>query len=232
MRIQPDLDSPFFAFRVTHPPSEQPFACPLLGNTTLSVIETPVELSQSEWETWTRREMIAQAQAHNHTGAIALCDQLIQQNPDSAQNYNNRGLLYAQLKQYDLALADYNRALALQPDLAKIYNNRANCYAAMGHMPAAIADYETAIDLDPLDLAPQINLGITYRTLGDYRQALESLETALQIGQFVRLDQRKPSLIGQLYAEMARIHELAGDWNWAIADYQRAMRYSPDHTIR
>jgi tetratricopeptide (TPR) repeat protein len=167
-----------------------------------------------------RQQAWAMAQRGNYLEAIALFDWLIENNPNSAVDYNNRGLVYFQWGQVDKALADYNHAIFLNPRLANVYNNRANYYAAQGELVEAIADYDTAIDLDPANLRAWLNQGITFRDLELYERAIENFELALQL---LELSAPSPTLEGHLYAERGRAHHLAGDWNCAIADYRRAL---------
>jgi tetratricopeptide (TPR) repeat protein len=41
---------------------------------------------------------------------------------------NNRGLAYADLKQFEKAIQDYNQAIKLNPKNARAFNNRGNTY--------------------------------------------------------------------------------------------------------
>ncbi|MDB9314841.1 tetratricopeptide repeat protein [Spirulina sp. CS-785/01] len=148
--------------------------------------------------------------------AIALLHDLLSRYPDSAMDYNNRGLLYFQLEEYELALADFDVAIALNESLDQAYNNRANCYARLGQYAEAIADYQIALDFNPANLRAWINQGITYRELGLYDLALENFDITLILGK---------RLQGRAYGERGRTYHLRGDWNSAIADYQRAIEF-------
>ncbi|MBW4548411.1 MAG: tetratricopeptide repeat protein [Symplocastrum torsivum CPER-KK1] len=155
----------------------------------------------------------SRAKQGDYAGAIALFNQLIMRNPVDPINYNNRGLIYFQSGQHDKALADYNKALELNPELDSAYNNRANYYASTGQLAEALTDYEQALDLNPGNTRTWINQGITFRELGLYDLALENLDMALILG----------CLEDYIYAERGRTYHLRGDWNCAIADYQRAL---------
>ena len=62
--------------------------------------------------------------------------------------YNNRGIAYGDLKQYDKAIADLTKVIELYPEPAKAYNNRGNAYLGLQQFDKAIADFTKAIDLD------------------------------------------------------------------------------------
>ena len=187
-------------------------------------------LKPSDRDMLLRQQAMDKAQAGDLDMAIALFTQLIRYNPNSASNFNNRGLLHFKQGQPEQALMDYHQALMLNPRLGKVYNNRANCFAALGNLEAAIADYETAIDLDPTDLRPRLNLGITLRQLEHYSDAIAHFDLALQCSQFLNTTDTVgvPAAVeGHLYAERGRTYHLIGDWNYAVADYQRALEHLP-----
>lgn len=147
--------------------------------------------------------------------AIAILDELIALRPDSAANYNNRGLMHFRNNQLIEAIVDLSLALELDPKLDSAYNNRANCYAAQGNLAEAIADYDLALDLNPANLRAWINQGITFRELEMYDAAIENFDLALIIGNCFR---------ARIYGERGRSFHLRGDWNCAVADYQRSLQ--------
>lgn len=162
-----------------------------------------------------RQEAAKQAKLGDYQQAIELLTQVLQSSLSrrTPMDYNNRGLMYFHLGQIEEAIANYNRALELNPNLAAAYNNRANCYVSQGELIDALMDYEEALDRNPFHIRALINQGITFRHLGMYREALDNFDIALAQGK----------LEGYIYAQRGRTHHLAGDWNWAIADYQRAL---------
>ncbi len=182
------------------------------------------QLGDYNQERWLRQRALAFAREEEYAKAIALFDQLIVMNPSNASHYNNRGLLFFQSGYVRRALNDYDQAIALNPGLSQPYNNRANCFAALGALEAAVADYETALDLNPANLHARLNLGVTFRELGLYDSALETLETVLHFSRFQDgAELGKSRFQAKVYGERGRVHHLAGDWNWAIADYQRSL---------
>ena len=183
-----------------------------------TAVDRPVTpLHRSEQLTLLRQQALNCAHRGDYAKAIDLFSQLLAQDPDSAIDYSNRGLVYFQSKQVRKALADYDQAIALNPRLDSAYNNRANYYAAQGQYLEAILDYDIALDLNPENVRAWINQGITFRELEMYERALESFDFALCLDR----------LEGHIYAERGRTYHLRGDWNCAIADYHRASAKLP-----
>lgn len=190
----------------------------------LSQKRSVVWLDPQEHDRLLRKQSLSEANQGNYADAIAGLTILIDRNPENATDYNNRGLVHYQCGALDAALEDYNRAIELNPKLASAYNNRANYYATQGYLADAIADYETATDLDPTNVRAWINLGITFRDLEMYGEAIENFEHALQISQLLARDaEANRELEAHIYASRGRAHHLAGDWNFAVSDYRRAL---------
>ncbi|MBE9079307.1 tetratricopeptide repeat protein [Romeria aff. gracilis LEGE 07310] len=164
-----------------------------------------------------RHQVKWEMQRGAYRSAIDLLDRLIQRCPETAEYYNNRGLVYFYCQQYELALIDLDCAIRLNPELDQAYNNRANCYAAEGRWDEALSDYDQAIDLNPVNLKARINQGITFRDLGCYEEAMDCFDIALFF---------QPTS-ANLYAELGRTYHLSGDWNGAIAAYDQALTLLP-----
>jgi tetratricopeptide (TPR) repeat protein len=176
-----------------------------------------IRQKQQELNVELRKQALSEARNGNHQNAIALFDELVSREPSNASHYNNRGLVYFQMSDLDQAIADYNTAIKLNPDLDSAYNNRANYYACKGQLLSAILDYDVAININPKNVRAWINQGITFRELYMFERSVECFDTALR---FQKIE-------GNIYAERGRTYHLWGDWNMAIADYNRAINLIP-----
>ncbi len=182
-------------------------------------VVSSLESTQIEVDSTSLRQLAREkVQQGNYAQAIEIFNCLIDRHPSDANDYNNRGLIYFQSGQLTRAIADYNKAIQLNPYLAGAYNNRANYYAAGGRLEEALADYDKAIDLNPLHVRAWINQGITYRDLQLYDRAIDNFDFALRLGQ----------LKGYIWAQRGRTYHLMGDWNYAMADYRRALEELSD----
>lgn len=79
-------------------------------------------------------------------------DAILKLAPDDEKALFTRGIAHRQLKQYEDAIADFDRLLALnyQP-AAKIYLNRSMAYHLLGNKEKSLADLRQAKALDPKD---------------------------------------------------------------------------------
>ena len=63
--------------------------------------------------------------------------------------YYNRGLAYANIGEYQLAIRDYDKVIELDPEHAEAYCFRGLAYDNLGDYRQAIGDYDKAIESDP-----------------------------------------------------------------------------------
>jgi tetratricopeptide (TPR) repeat protein len=88
------------------------------------------------------------------------------------------------LREYEQAIADFDRAIVLDPDYAKPYNNQGVAYRNLGDYERALTDYDRAIALDPDYGSAYRNRGEIYLFADDYQDctlARADLERYLEL---------------------------------------------------
>jgi tetratricopeptide (TPR) repeat protein len=100
---------------------------------------------------------------------------------DLAGALQTRAEGYRFAKQYEKALADFDRALELDPKLAKAYANRAEVYRILGQFEKVIGDTTEAIRLDPTYNAFFTVRGLAYEQQGEPSRARADYNKALAI---------------------------------------------------
>ena len=73
---------------------------------------------------------------------------------------NDRGFAYANKKDYDRAIKDYDEAIRLDPKFVLAYNNRGNAYSEKNEFDRAIKEFDEAIRLDPKHIYAYNNRGL------------------------------------------------------------------------
>jgi tetratricopeptide (TPR) repeat protein len=79
--------------------------------------------------------------------AIEYLNNAIKLRPDYAIAYNNRGVAYARLNQYQRAIEDFNEALLLKPDSSDTYVNRGMAYILLGNDDNGCHDVQKACSM-------------------------------------------------------------------------------------
>lgn len=105
-----------------------------------------------------------------------------------AITFNNRGVAYSELGDYDRAIKDYQQALTLVPkdptavkNLRIAYVRRAAAAARLGDQTAALADYDRAIELEPDHPLAYMRRGQLQLDRGDKAAAIADLTRAQQL---------------------------------------------------
>lgn len=147
------------------------------------------------------------------TKAIEYLSQAIKLGLNDAAAYNNRGLVYAGLKQHQQAIKDYDQAIQLSQGDALAYINRGIAYRNLKQYQQAINDYDQATRLDPRDADAYYNRGIAYSHLKQYQQAIKDYSQAIQLdpGKVEAYNNR-----GVAYKDLKQYQRAIEDYNQAI----------------
>lgn len=96
--------------------------------------------------------------------------------------YNYRGLSYLMLKNYDLALKDFDKAIELNPKNHSAYSNRGELNRRLGDIEAAWKDFEQSIEINPKRGAPYYGMGRIEHDNGHSEKACEYWKKADELG--------------------------------------------------
>ena len=105
---------------------------------------------------------------------------MVELSPQTPYIYNNRGLVYKDLRQFDNAMADFSKAIELQPDNS-IYANRGDIYIAINEYEKAVEEYSIAISKDSKNWVYYYTRGNGYTRLNKKAEAIADYETALSL---------------------------------------------------
>ena len=151
--------------------------------------------------------------------AVGHYTEAIDLNPEYAQAYNNRGIVYADKGEMDKAIQDYNTAIDLNPEHANAYNNRGVAYKNKGEIDAAIQDYNKAIDLNPEHVNAYNNRGVAYKNKGEIDAAIQDYTKAIDLN----------SEHANAYYNRGVAYAKKGEIDAAIQDYTKAIDLNSEH---
>ena len=84
-------------------------------------------------------------------------------------------------KDYEIALASFNKIVELAPNYAAGWNKRATVYFLMGDYHASLADIEKTLKLEPRHFGALSGRGQCYFELQKFQSALNAFEAALEV---------------------------------------------------
>ena len=165
------------------------------------------------WGTYQRNEV--------YQSALAICKNTVEKCPLNYRTYNNRGLAYADMGQYDAAIKDYDKAIELKSDYAVAYNNRGIAYADMGQYDVAIKDYDKAIELKSDDYDVYYNRGNALNGKGQYDAAIKDYDKAIEL----------KSDFAEAYNNRGAAFGRKGQYDAAIKDLDKAIELKPYYAV-
>lgn len=128
-----------------------------------------------------RKKAFAQTQAGKFEAAEATWSELLEQLPNEAAIWSNRGNVRVRRNNLEGALADYGEAIDLAANEADPYLNRGAVWEAMGEWDRAIADYNQVLQIDPDDPAAYNNRGNAEAGQGNWELAIADFQTAITL---------------------------------------------------
>ena len=131
----------------------------------------------------------------------------------------DRAFDYHHEKQFDRAIAEYNRALELEPANADAYFWRGAAYERTGELDRALADFRQAIALDPDHVKAYDMLGRVLQDRNEFAASVRYLTRAIEL---------EPEE-GSHYYSRGRAYYALGQREQALADAQKGcdLGYQP-----
>jgi len=214
----------------------------------------PLAKQKLEWLKQIALEHQIQTEDAHRVRLIAL-NEAIQQSPELAQHYLERGKIYVELADYDKALSDINTAIQLDPLSAEVYVARGRVFMATEQYEQALSAYGEAIRQKPdfayayalrADVYKQMRM--LDQSIADYSEAIslypewpeaygnrgiaynemgEQEKAFSDYNEAIRLNSTQP----EVYSNRSNVYLNRGQYDEALADMTRAIKLAPDKAL-
>ncbi len=146
--------------------------------------KNPANQTKSQNVDWSQKAMALwqDGKYKNPNKAIEYWGHAIRQKQNTAKAYNNRGLAYYDLKQYQTAIKDYDQAIKQDPGYVAAFNNRGNSYYELTDYQRALADFNQSLQLEPNYAKAHFNRGLVYYQLNQSDLACDDFQKACNYG--------------------------------------------------
>lgn len=149
-----------------------------------------------------------------------LSDEILDHMKDEAvEFYIRRGNALYNNKDYDSAIADYNKALEINPNDALALYNRGFIWVANQEYDNAIKDYDKVIEIDPSYISAYVIKASVLKVIGKYNEALENYNKAIEI---------YPSFANAYYNRGLALKEQNVDLDRSKQDFQKYLELTDD----
>jgi len=157
---------------------------------------------------------------------ISLWNDVVSKFENVPLAYLNRGIAYARLNVYDLAISDLNKAIQLDSDnskanknMAKAYFNRGNLYLDKRQVGKALDDFTKSLEINPQNPKAFYNRGNVYAELGESANAVADYTRAIELNPE---DARPYINRGMVYGGMK-------EYEKALMDFDKAELIQPNN---
>lgn len=135
--------------------------------------------------------------------------------------YNERGEVYNEKEEWDLAVSDFTNSIGLNSNMKEYYNNRGHAYNGKSFSDQAIVDLNRAIQLDPEMSLAYSNRSWSYYEKEEYDQAITDATRAIEL---------EPDLT-VAYMNRGNSYFQKGMMQEAKADFQKVLELTRDPEI-
>lgn len=148
-------------------------------------------------------------------------------NLDCAE-YNEAGLEYLRVSDYDSAIQEFDHAIQVDAECASAYFNLGVAYEERFDLDQAQAAYETALETDDQLLMARYRLAELLLDKGEIESGFQVIDIGvrmLQLGNINIDETTREKLTFLLYSTRGRAYYLKGDYNLAQRDLEHAIVY-------
>ena len=100
---------------------------------------------------------------------------------DEAENWNNKGLNFYDVGNFEDAVKAYNKAIEINPEKVDYWYNKGFALHALRNFSEAIEAYDKTIDMEPEKADAWYYKGLAYYNLGIFEEAMKAFDKAKEI---------------------------------------------------
>lgn len=151
---------------------------------------------------------------------IEYFSKALELDPNLADAYEKRGMLYYYQEKYDKVIQDFENYTRLVPDDIEGFRMLAMGYLYYGTYDAAIATFTQALKLDPQLVSALSYRAEAYRRSGNGEEAVREATKVIQRG-------GDPRVVADAYITRAKVYREIGQQEQAVADVRAALQIDP-----
>ena len=178
-----------------------------------------------------------------YNDVVNICNDLIQSNPNRWNAYERRGFAYKDMRQFDKALEDVNKAIELAPDEYTSYWTKIAVCEGMNKPDEVRKCNEQLIEIYTRLISKDSNYSeyytaraVIYKNLNEYQKAIADYKVSVTLPHTVpevmkAFGTTENSMIAGDYFMCGMIYKKIKDYANAIEMYTKAIELDPDHSL-
>jgi tetratricopeptide (TPR) repeat protein len=154
----------------------------------------------------------------NPAKALELYSEAININAIDEQAYINRGNIYLNSNQLDLAYRDYQKALSLKPDSYTTYDNLGALYAMRGQYDSSLLYLNRSISIKQDYAPPYRNRALTFMQMNKSQEAINDFQ------KYLEFEPGNADIMNSIGA----CYQTLGKYNEALVIINQAIQLNPN----
>lgn len=161
-----------------------------------------------------KRDTLYYNNHHQFGDVIKIYSTCIEQYPEKEALYNNRGNVYKLIKEYDKAIADYEKAIELKPRYLYAYQGKMSALLMLSRFDEALSLSDDILKIDAKLGNIYYQRGVIYSLKNDNINALKNYKLAIKY---------EPEQIPFVYSDVGDIYYENQDYKQAIENYHKSI---------
>lgn len=154
---------------------------------------------------------------NNLPEAINQYNQVLSKDPNNKQALFNLGTLYVYQREFDKAIAAWDRYVRVTDNNAIAWSNLGRAHELAGHWKEAEVNYLRAIERDPHNKSARVNYGILLAKRDRVDEATKQLSTVL--------------VPAEVQYNLGSVYELKKNFPKAKECFEKALSFDPELTV-
>jgi tetratricopeptide (TPR) repeat protein len=154
-----------------------------------------------------------------HQSAIAIYQEGLAINPNSAELHRSLGHTYYQRGDAQKAIKEYEQAVYLDPQMAIAFSDLGYIYDRMDQDEEAFEAYQKALKIDSTLVRAHVNLGFLFEKQKLYEQAVNAYRKALEF---------EPEAAG-IHNDLGNAYAKMGSKELALSEFKKALELDPNY---